>query len=109
MSEVSRAWGREDVLDRLELLTSELATNAVRHAGSHFAVRASLRGDRLRVEVEDDDPRAPAPREAAAADTSGRGLLLVDTLAAAWGVEPGGAGGDAGKTVWFELALPPSP
>jgi anti-sigma regulatory factor (Ser/Thr protein kinase) len=82
------------------LLTSELATNAVRHARSPFEVRVEVLDCCLRVAVEDDDPRPPARREASLADTNGRGIMLVDTLADAWGMERAGDG----KRVWFQVS-----
>lgn len=96
--------GDYDVQD-LRLLVSELVTNSLRHgdaAGAgpvQLAVEVS-RG-RARVEVRDEGcgfrPPAgrPRPRE-----RSGWGLVLVDELADAWGVEPEGP-----TRVWFELRL----
>lgn len=85
------------------LLASELATNAVVHARSSFEVAVSTEGDRLRIEVSDADPGVPQVQWVPAGATSGRGLLIVETLAAAWGVQPREGGG---KTVWFELPIP---
>ncbi|MEX2659977.1 MAG: SpoIIE family protein phosphatase [Acidimicrobiales bacterium] len=82
-----------------ELLTSEVVTNAVVHA--HSSVRVSVEGvdGGVRISVADTNPLIPAPRQPVDEAEHGRGLHLVDTLAARWGVEPG----DAGKSVWFEL------
>lgn len=86
------------VMDVIELLTTELVTNAIRHAQSNARVAASLVGGRIRVSVTDDGPGLPAVTEAADDDESGRGLSLVEMLAVDWGVDrlP------VGKTVWFE-------
>jgi anti-sigma regulatory factor (Ser/Thr protein kinase) len=84
------------------LLASELATNAVVHARSGFEVAVSTDVDRLRVEVSDADPGVPQVQWVPAGATSGRGLLIVETMAAAWGVTTLDGGG---KTVWFELPL----
>jgi anti-sigma regulatory factor (Ser/Thr protein kinase) len=84
------------------LLASELATNAVVHARSGFEVAVSTDDDRLRVEVSDADPGVPQVQWVPAGATSGRGLLIVETLATDWGVTPLEGGG---KTVWFELSL----
>ncbi|MGH3327225.1 MAG: ATP-binding protein [Streptomycetales bacterium] len=96
--------GARDVLDDAELLVSELVTNAVLHANARpwQPVRVLLwrAGAALRVEVHDPDPTPPVLMSATEGDESGRGLLLVDTLADAWGVQ---ARPD-GKSVWFELA-----
>ncbi|MFT2019543.1 ATP-binding protein [Streptomyces sp. 796.1] len=90
-----------------EVLISELVTNALVHTDGGAVVRARLltgasaaRGERLRFEVRDFTRRAPQPRkEATHAGTSGRGLLLVDAMADAWGVREHGVG----KAVWCEL------
>lgn len=82
------------------LLASELATNAVVHARSAFEVAVSTDDGHLRVEVSDADPGVPQVQWVPAGATSGRGLLIVETLASAWGVTPLEGGG---KTVWFEL------
>ncbi len=85
--------------DVAELLTSEVVTNAVVHA--HSSVRVSVEGvaGGVRISVTDSNPLIPALREPVDEAEHGRGLHLVDTLAARWGVEPG----ETGKSVWFEL------
>ncbi len=90
----------EDILDTTLLLTSELVTNALLHARTQVAMTIVVNPPRVRVEVCDDDSQLPEMREAAGEETSGRGLLLVEMLAAAWGVR----GRDGGKCVWFEVA-----
>lgn len=92
-------WDCGDALDTVQLLVSELVTNAVVHAGSRPNVAVMLLPHALRVEVADDTSVAPAPRDASDADESGRGLFLLDELSSAWGVDLG----DDGKTVWFEV------
>jgi len=89
----------------IELLLSELATNAINHARSPFSVVVRYDGQRLRIDVEDSSPLVPLMRTPSSDDTGGRGLLLVDALAAAWGVTPR----PDGKRVWFELPVPPVP
>lgn len=93
-------------IDDAELLTSELVTNAVKHAHSEVVLTVEL-GDGIRIEV--DDRMAPTgvvarrledPPEVPADEPGGRGLLLVNAIASRHGVEPGPGGG---KTVWFEL------
>lgn len=86
-------------LDAVELLTSELVTNAVIHAGSEPHLVLVLHPDRVRVEVHDSDPTMPARRNPDEARPGGRGLLLLDQVASDWGVEPV----DGGKLVWFEV------
>jgi anti-sigma regulatory factor (Ser/Thr protein kinase) len=108
VSTVRRALGElplpPSVLEDARLLTSELVTNSVRHAGlraeDRIRVRAELSGTTLRVDVIDRardgaaDPVAGAIRPAPGAE-SGWGLYLVDRLAARWGRAPG--------RYWFEL------
>ncbi|GAA1122879.1 MULTISPECIES: ATP-binding protein [Streptomyces violaceusniger group] len=107
LRELLRHWGGPGRTDLAELLTSELVTNALVHTDRGAQVTASL-GDgpgarvtgRLRVEVRDFVSRHPTLRDRPAEDsTSGRGLLLVHTLADAWGVRAHGVG----KVLWFEL------
>lgn len=81
------------------LLVSEVATNALVHGTGDVQVRVSARGRALRVEVADDSPRMPEPRAAGLLEEGGRGLALVESLAADWGVQREGPG----KIVWFEL------
>jgi anti-sigma regulatory factor (Ser/Thr protein kinase) len=88
------------VIETAELLTTELVTNAIVHVGckSELFIRAA--GGVVRVEVTDPDDRLPAMAAPNADALSGRGLVIVNGLASAWGVEPT----DSGKTVWFELS-----
>lgn len=90
----------DDVHFAAELLVSELVANAVIHARSAVTVALVLTAGALRVEVSDDDPRCPVVREAADAAVDGRGLWIMATVAARWGVD----GRADGKTIWFELA-----
>jgi DNA-binding NarL/FixJ family response regulator len=95
-----REQGFHDTVERVSVLVSELVTNAVIHAGGDVAVTVRLGTDHVRIEVHDPDPR-PLPRRPATRelDKGGRGLLLVNELASAWGVIPG----PSGKTVWVEV------
>ena len=86
--------------DEVTLLVSELASNAVRHAGTPFTVALQCDGEIVRVEVTDDDDGLPVPQRPPVDAVTGRGLLIVEALATRWGVEPR----SSGKTVWFELA-----
>jgi anti-sigma regulatory factor (Ser/Thr protein kinase) len=95
------AWGAEDAIDDAVLLTSELATNAVSHAGTPFEVICRVNGSSVQVEVTDRNPASalPAPREPCDLSVSGRGLLMPVLLADAWGVSYAAEC----KTVWFRL------
>lgn len=83
----------------IELLASELINNAVLHAATPITVIVRHLGDVVRVEVGDGSSEVPLPRHATTDDFSGRGLLIVDSLASSWGTVPT----RAGKRVWFEL------
>jgi len=85
----------------VELLTSEVVTNAVRHADSNMQVRVIRQPSSVRVEVDDDSYELPELRSLDAAAEHGRGILLIESLATEWGVDFR----DAGKTVWFEVDL----
>ncbi len=90
---------KDDVL----LLTSELVTNAVIHAPGAIVLNVELLQNRLRVAVVDHGPGRPVvqPPEDLTRP-SGRGMVIVDSMSSAWGVDPlpGGA-----KSVWFELRI----
>lgn len=93
-------WQRSQLTDTAELLTTELVANAVRHAQTPLCLRVIDEVDGLRVEVEDRCAELPRPVAATPGATSGRGLVLVEALAADWGVDRLGDG----KRVWFRLA-----
>ncbi|MEU8732230.1 ATP-binding protein [Streptomyces tendae] len=102
-------WRLDSIGDIAALLVSELVTNALRHATGPIGVRlvcdpagAAGAAGVLRVEVSDPLPDPPRERVARPDDEDGRGLQLVASAARRWGTRPG----EAGKTVWFELALP---
>lgn len=80
-------------------LVSELATNAVLHAGTTFSVALTLDEDRLRLEVKDGSPARPVMRHYGDDATTGRGLRLVVQLSEQWGVDPQ----TTSKTVWCVL------
>ncbi|MGW2817299.1 SpoIIE family protein phosphatase [Streptomyces sp. NPDC001415] len=91
-------WGLEELTDSVELLVSEVVTNAVRYAERPVTLRL-LRTDVLRCEVGDDSPQLPRQRRARETDEGGRGLFLVNRLARRWGATRL----SGGKVVWFEL------
>ncbi|WP_019545325.1 SpoIIE family protein phosphatase [Streptomyces sulphureus] len=94
-------WGLTELTDQVELLVSEVVTNAVRYAERPITLRL-LRTDVLRCEVGDDVPQLPRLRQARATDEGGRGLYLVNRLARRWGATRL----STGKVVWFELPIP---
>jgi anti-sigma regulatory factor (Ser/Thr protein kinase) len=87
------------LIEDARVVVTELATNAVCHAGSAFSVAIDGDGARVRIAVRDRSRAEPAPQEPSVHRLSGRGLLLVSTLARRWGVEPR----PDGKVVWAEL------
>lgn len=90
----------DDLLASVELLVSELVTNAVIHASTAPRLAIRLGRDTVRIEVYDDDPSIPKPLPPSAERIGGRGLYIVDAMSTRWGAEPAGTG----KVVWFELA-----
>jgi anti-sigma regulatory factor (Ser/Thr protein kinase) len=87
-----------DAADRLSLIVSELATNCVVHAGTDFRVTVQYADGAVRGEVSDSGPGRARLRRPNHHEAHGRGLQIVDQLAAAWGVREA-----AGTTVWFRL------
>lgn len=95
-----RRWGcPDDFIELVLLLTSELVTNAYRHAGTETRVSVRLDDDCARVEVRDVGRGEPELRPLDTDRVDGRGLQIVDALADRWGYHSN-AGGTA---VWFEL------
>ncbi|MBT2390967.1 SpoIIE family protein phosphatase [Streptomyces sp. ISL-1] len=95
------AWDLEALVDTVELLVSELVTNALRYGEGEIRLRL-LRDRTLVCEVWDAGLVQPRRRRARDTDEGGRGLQLVGLLSAAWGSRRT----PRGKTVWFELPLP---
>jgi len=104
VEETLGAWGCDDFLDASRLLVSELVTNAVLHARTDFELVLRVLRTGLRVEVHDGSTARPVVRHYEDEAMTGRGLSLVDELAARWGVEQAGDG----KYVWFELDTDPA-
>jgi len=92
----------QEIADAAELVTSELVTNAVVHAGTDIDVSIELCPDRVRVEVADGSPHLPRSRRYGTSAGTGRGLVMVEELTDEWGVSRRGPG-DQGKVVWFEI------
>src|SRR4051812_16595398 len=86
-----------------ELLTSEIVTNAVKHTTGIVTLAIECDGRHLAVAVADDSPDTPVIRRAGPDDIGGRGMRLVDRLAAAWGCRHRADG--KGKVVWFRLGV----
>jgi serine/threonine-protein kinase RsbW len=89
-------------LEAAELMTSELASNAVRHARSGFELVIRT-GREIRIELHDDGGGAPTLLSPTPREVTGRGLLIVAAMSTDWGVIPSASG----KQVWFTLPLAP--
>lgn len=103
--EVLVDWKLAQLSEDAQLVVSELAGNAVRHArGIGEFCELSLRCGEgvLVVEVADSYQwRMPEARDPGPDEECGRGLLIVEALAHRWGVRPR----DPGKTVWAHLCV----
>ncbi len=103
-----QGWGFADIVDDAVVLTSELVTNAVVHAGTSADVLCLRSDEGARIEVADRYPEREVPLQGTALDMGspdregGRGLQLCAALAGRWGVEYT----PTHKTVWFQLDLP---
>ncbi|MFF8905830.1 SpoIIE family protein phosphatase [Streptomyces olivaceoviridis] len=95
------AWGLEDAAPTMELIVSELVTNAIRHARPPVRLRLILQGAALTCEVSDGSSTSPYLRQAHTFDESGRGLFIVSQLAQRWGTRHD----SRGKTIWAEEQL----
>jgi hypothetical protein len=95
-------WRDEQLAADAALVVTELATNAVLHAGSAFSVSLALSGGAIRISVGDTVPLGPTGVNRQLAAASGHGLGVVAALATRWGVETV----PSGKAVWAELPLP---
>jgi anti-sigma regulatory factor (Ser/Thr protein kinase) len=91
----------EAMAERLVLVASELVTNAIVHARSYVEVRVMIDLEDVSLEVLDEEPRDPRRVPPCEAETSGRGLVLVDALADEWGVAH--VEGNLGKMVWARV------
>ncbi|MFD8815496.1 SpoIIE family protein phosphatase [Streptomyces sp. NPDC059627] len=101
--ELLHDWGSPDQVDSAVLLVSEMLTNVLVHTDADALLLAEVSGQApercLRVEVTDAGDDLPHKRRPGELASSGRGLVLIEILADAWGVDPRGQG----KSIWFEL------
>ncbi|ATL29169.1 ATP-binding SpoIIE family protein phosphatase [Streptomyces formicae] len=96
-------WADADQVDSAVLMVSEMLTNVLVHTDGDALLVAEVTGEpgarRLRAEVADGSDDLPHKRRPGELASSGRGLVLMELLAGAWGVDPRGDG----KSIWFEL------
>ncbi|WP_329309278.1 ATP-binding protein [Streptomyces microflavus] len=110
------------VIETVELIVSELTTNAVQHPeeGEQVSPYSSLstlrtfelvlqiRNGAVRVSVCDNDEQAPVLKQPGVDATSGRGVLLVAAMSSKWGHYPVRNRNKSGKVVWAEVSLAPA-
>ena len=96
--DVLRDQSRE-ILDAVELMASELATNCVQHARTCFELMIDDGQRQIRVEVRDMGEGRPVPRSPTPSERTGRGLRIVEAMSDTWGIDPS----SDGKTVWFTV------
>jgi anti-sigma regulatory factor (Ser/Thr protein kinase) len=92
-----------DAVTTAVAIVSELITNSVQAGCQSTVLRLVVHRDHVRIGVADDSPGEPVPQQPQLTDNHGRGLQIVDRLAAAWGVSPR----PPGKEVWAVLPLEP--
>ncbi|MFS8200281.1 SpoIIE family protein phosphatase [Streptomyces sp. CWNU-52B] len=96
-------WTSADQVDSAVLLVSEMITNVLVHTDGDALLVAEVAGPagarRIRIQVTDGSDDLPHKRHPGELASSGRGLVLTELLADAWGVDPQGEG----KSIWFEL------
>lgn len=90
----------------VELVVSEMVTNAIRHAGTRSTLEICVEPEHVRIEIRDGDERVPEVHLPDAEAEHGRGMAVVAGLADRWGVDvlPG-----VGKLVWAEIDASPPP
>jgi anti-sigma regulatory factor (Ser/Thr protein kinase) len=109
LRELLHDWSSAEQIDSAVLLVSEMLTNVLVHTDADALLVAEVAGEadgldggagrRVRVEVTDTSDDLPHKRHPGELASSGRGLVLMELLADAWGVDPRGKG----KSIWFEL------
>ena len=101
-------WGLDEHAGLVELIVSELVTNAIRHGHGEIGISLTCTHADLWIEVSDEGPGRPQLRHPSPSDTAGRGLALIETLTTLNG---GGWGcidraPSPGKTVYAAVPVP---
>lgn len=99
-SDVLEAYGWEPRSHDVQLIVSELVTNALDQQASEVELFMQFRGDRLHLEVCDWGGRAPVRHDTPADEPGGKGLNIVNRLADDWGSEIR----DGRTTVWCDIS-----
>ena len=99
-AEALRLLGAADRADEVRLLVSELATNVVLHARTPMEIRVARLNGLVEIAVSDRAPDRVVRRGAKRSAVGGRGMMLVESFAAEWGVDVR----DGSKCVWFRMA-----
>ena len=103
VAETLASWDLSGLADDATLVVSELAANALTHAGSDFTVGLARTNGRMRLRVGDSSAALPVPRDAHPTDLGGRGLLLIREITTDFGHEAV----EGGKVIWADLARKP--
>jgi len=101
-----RSWELDALAETVELLVSEVITNAVVHAETGGSMSMRWIDGVVRVEVTDGGRGAVVARHPGPNEVTGRGMALVESLARQWGVFVPDSSDH--KTVWFEVDAQPS-
>jgi anti-anti-sigma regulatory factor/anti-sigma regulatory factor (Ser/Thr protein kinase) len=97
-----QAWRFPELVDDAELIITELVSNAVLHAGPPIELLLTLRDRFMHLSVRDQSPVKPERvLPDPDAGTGGRGLILLDAVAAGWGATDVADG----KVVWATLRI----
>ena len=94
------------MVEDIQLVASELATNAMVHARTPFVVTLSEMDGVVLLDIRDGSTAVPARATPQGMDLGGRGLMIVELLSRAWGVSTDGAGS---KSVWASFATRTGP
>jgi anti-sigma regulatory factor (Ser/Thr protein kinase) len=105
LPEILTSEPRRDLYDDMDLVFTELLSNAVRHGGGLREAQLSITGEHLRLLAADNDPRSPALRAHRVDQPNGRGMHLIQAIADAWGVHRDRTA--IGKQVWADLRIAP--
>jgi anti-sigma regulatory factor (Ser/Thr protein kinase) len=92
---------RHELYEDMDLVFTELLSNAIRHGGGLREAQMSNTGEHLRLVAADNDPRGPAVRERRADQPNGRGMHVIQAIADRWGIHRHHT--EIGKRVWADL------